>query len=112
MKRFYVLSFVKYTIFFRTGVLGDGFMASNLTIENTAGASANQAVAYASDSDLSIIENCEFLGYQDTLYANALRQYYKSCHIEGTVDFIFGNAASIFKDCTILIRPRQQDRSS
>lgn len=89
------------------GVLGDGFMASNLTIENTAGAGANQAVAFASDSDLSIIENCEFLGHQDTLYANALRQYYKSCHIEGTVDFIFGNAVSIFKDCTILVRPRQ-----
>ncbi|WOH00635.1 hypothetical protein DCAR_0520006 [Daucus carota subsp. sativus] len=89
------------------GVLGDGFLASNLTIENTAGAGANQAVAFASDSDLSIIENCEFLGHQDTLYANALRQYYKSCHIEGTVDFIFGNAVSIFKDCTILVRPRQ-----
>ncbi|KAL6506010.1 hypothetical protein OROHE_022729 [Orobanche hederae] len=91
------------------GVLGDGFMARNLTIENTAGAGANQAVAFASDSDLSIIENCEFLGHQDTLYANALRQYYKSCHIEGTVDFIFGNAASIFKDCIILVRPRQVD---
>ncbi|KAF5769504.1 putative pectinesterase [Helianthus annuus] len=89
------------------GVVGDGFMASGLTIENTAGPDAHQAVAFRSDSDQSIIENCEFLGNQDTLYAHSLRQYYKSCRIEGNVDFIFGNSASIFQDCTILVRPRQ-----
>ncbi|XP_071735486.1 probable pectinesterase/pectinesterase inhibitor 51 [Rutidosis leptorrhynchoides] len=89
------------------GVVGDGFMASGLTIENTAGPDAHQAVAFRSDSDQSIIENCEFLGNQDTLYAHSLRQLYKSCHIEGNVDFIFGNSASIFQDCTILVRPRQ-----
>ncbi|KAJ6733694.1 PECTINESTERASE [Salix koriyanagi] len=90
------------------GVLGDGFMASGLTIQNTAGAPTHQAVAFRSDSDLSIIENCEFLGNQDTLYAHSLRQYYKSCRIEGNVDFIFGNSAAIFQDCQILVRPRQE----
>lgn len=89
------------------GIKGDGFMASGLTIENTAGPDAHQAVAFVSDSDLSTIENCEFLGNQDTLYAHSLRQFYKSCHIEGNVDFIFGNSASVFQDCTILVRPRQ-----
>ncbi|XP_071706046.1 probable pectinesterase/pectinesterase inhibitor 51 [Rutidosis leptorrhynchoides] len=89
------------------GVLGDGFMASNLTIENTAGPNAHQAVAFRSVSDQSVIENCQFLGNQDTVYAHSLRQFYKSCHIEGNVDFIFGDSASIFQDCTILIRPRQ-----
>ncbi|KAL8193880.1 hypothetical protein R6Q57_026122 [Mikania cordata] len=89
------------------GVLGDGFMASGLTIENTAGPDAHQAVAFRCDSDKSIIENCEFLGNQDTLYAHSLRQLYKSCHIQGNVDFIFGNSASIFQNCTILVRPRQ-----
>nr|GEX52308.1 probable pectinesterase/pectinesterase inhibitor 51 [Tanacetum cinerariifolium] len=89
------------------GVVGDGFMASGLTIENTAGPDAHQAVAFRSDSDQSIIENCEFLGNQDTLYAHSLRQFYKSCIIQGNVDFIFGNSASIFQDCTILVRPRQ-----
>ncbi|XP_019464124.1 PREDICTED: probable pectinesterase/pectinesterase inhibitor 51 isoform X1 [Lupinus angustifolius] len=88
-------------------VLGDGFMAKDLTIENTAGPDAHQAVAFRLDSDLSIIENCEFLGNQDTLYAHSLRQFYKSCHIEGNVDFIFGNSASVFQDCQILVRPRQ-----
>lgn len=31
-----------------TGVLGDGFMASGLTIQNTAGPDAHQAVAFRS----------------------------------------------------------------
>ncbi|KAJ4950132.1 hypothetical protein NE237_026964 [Protea cynaroides] len=89
------------------GVLGDGFMGRDLTIQNTAGPDAHQAVAFRSDSDLSIIENCEFLGNQDTLYAHSLRQYYKGCRIEGNVDFIFGNSATVIEDSLILIRPRQ-----
>ncbi|KAE8673945.1 putative pectinesterase/pectinesterase inhibitor 51 [Hibiscus syriacus] len=66
------------------GILGDGFMASGLTFANTAGPDAHQAVAFRSDSDLSIIENCEFIGNQDTLYAHSLRQFYKKCRIQGT----------------------------
>ncbi|PKI60176.1 hypothetical protein CRG98_019446 [Punica granatum] len=89
------------------GVLGDGFMATGITFQNTAGPDAHQAVAFRSESDLSFIENCEFLGNQDTLYVHALRQYYKSCRIEGNVDFIFGNSAAYFQDCEILVRPRQ-----
>ncbi|KAD5960559.1 hypothetical protein R6Q59_013632 [Mikania micrantha] len=89
------------------GVSGDRFMASGLTIANTAGPDAHQAVAFRSESDQSIIENCEFLGNQDTLYAHSLRQFYKSCRIQGNVDFIFGTSAAIFQDCTILVRPRQ-----
>ena len=92
---------------FLAGVVGDGFMANGLTIENTAGPDAHQAVAFRSDSDLSVIENCEFIGNQDTLYARSLRQFYKSCRIQGNVDFIFGNSASVFQDCTVLIAPRQ-----
>ncbi|KAK1299036.1 putative pectinesterase/pectinesterase inhibitor 51 [Acorus calamus] len=56
------------------GVSGDGFMAKDLTIENTAGPDAHQAVAFRSDSDLSVIESVEFRGHQDTLYAHSLRQ--------------------------------------
>ncbi|XP_062096840.1 probable pectinesterase/pectinesterase inhibitor 51 [Humulus lupulus] len=91
------------------GVVGDGFMASGITFQNKGGVDAHQAVAFRSDSDRSVIENCEFLGNQDTLYAHSLRQFYKSCRIQGNVDFIFGNSASIFQDCHILIAPRQAD---
>lgn len=89
------------------GVFGDGFMARDLTIENAAGPDAHQAVAFRSNSDLSILYNCEILGHQDTLYPHTLRQFYKSCRIAGTVDFIFGNSASVFQDCVMLVRPRQ-----
>ncbi|CAH8357402.1 unnamed protein product [Eruca vesicaria subsp. sativa] len=89
------------------GVVGDGFMARDLTFQNTAGPDAHQAVAFRSDSDFSLLENCEFLGNQDTLYAHGLRQFYNKCRIQGNVDFIFGNSASVFQDCEILIAPRQ-----
>ncbi|KAK9291536.1 hypothetical protein L1049_020457 [Liquidambar formosana] len=91
------------------GVDGDGFMASGLTIQNTAGSEGHQAVAFRSDSDLSVIENCEFIGNQDTLFAHSLRQFYKSCRIQGNVDFIFGTSASVFQNCTILVCPRGVD---
>nr|XP_023896785.1 probable pectinesterase/pectinesterase inhibitor 51 [Quercus suber] len=94
-------------------VLGDGFMASGLTFQNTAGPDkdnqSHQAVAFKSSSDFSVVENCEFLGNQDTLFAQALRQFYKSCRIQGNVDFIFGNSASFFQDCQLLVVPRQGD---
>ncbi|WOL04488.1 hypothetical protein Cni_G13209 [Canna indica] len=89
------------------GVSGDGFMARDLTFANTAGPDAHQAVAFRSDSDLSILESVEFLGHQDTLYAHSLRQFYNACRIAGTVDFIFGNSASVFQDCLIIVLPRQ-----
>jgi len=84
-------------------------MASWLTIQNTAGPDAHQAVTFRSTSDLSVIENCEFLGNQDTLYAYSLRQFYKSCRIQGNVDFIFEFSTAVFQDSQILVRPRQLD---
>jgi len=92
-------------------VLGDGFMASGITFQNTAGADkdnkTHQAVAFKLGSDFSVIENCEFLGNQDTLFTHSLRQFYKSCRIVGNVDFVFGYAAAFFQDCQILVKPRQ-----
>ncbi|XP_010911792.1 probable pectinesterase/pectinesterase inhibitor 51 [Elaeis guineensis] len=89
------------------GISGDKFRARNLTFANTAGPDAHQAVAFRSDSDLSILDTVEFLGHQDTLYAHSLRQLYRNCRISGTVDFIFGNSATVFDNCLILFLPRQ-----
>eukprot|EP01018_Ginkgo_biloba_P025922 Gb_36012 [translate_table: standard] len=89
------------------GVNADGFVARDIAFENAAGPESHQAVALRADCDLCAFQNCAFLGHQDTLYAHTLRQFYKDCRIEGTVDFIFGNSASVFHNCLILVRPRQ-----
>lgn len=88
------------------GVNADGFVARDMAFENTAGPEMHQAVALRVDSDLSAFERCAILGHQDTLYAHTLRQFYRNCRIEGSVDFIFGNAAAVFHNCSVLVRPR------
>ncbi|QHO54419.1 pectinesterase 2 isoform X4 [Arachis duranensis] len=85
-------------------VVGDGFIAQDITFRNTAGAKNHQAVALRSGSDLSVFYRCSFEGYQDTLYVHSERQFYKNCNIYGTVDFIFGNAAVVFQNCNIFAR--------
>lgn len=83
---------------------GDGFNGRAMGFRNTAGPAKHQAVAARIQSDRAIFINCRFEGYQDTLYAQAHRQFYRSCVIAGTVDFIFGDAASIFQNCMIVVR--------
>jgi pectinesterase len=92
--------------------VGKGFIARDLTVENTAGPSKHQAVALRSDSDLSVFYRCSFEGYQDTLYAHALRQFYRDCKISGTVDFVFGNAAAVFQNCQFLARKPLPDQKN
>lgn len=106
------------------------FHAENLTIANTAGKGevVGQAVAAYVDGDRISFRNCRFLGHQDTLFTGPLppkpverssfggprdngeyvygRQYYESCYIEGDVDFIFGSATAVFKDCEIFAKNR------
>lgn len=43
-------------------------------------------------------------GYQDTLYTQAHRQFYRNCVISGTVDFIFGDAPVVIQNTLIIIR--------
>lgn len=85
-------------------VSGRGFIARDLTIENTAGPEKHQAVALRSDSDLSVFFRCRFQGYQDTLYTHTMRQFFRECQISGTVDFIFGDATAVFQNCQIRAR--------
>jgi pectinesterase len=92
-------TFTSYTL----KVAGAGFQAHQLTIRNTAGFSAGQAVALHLEADRAVIRNCRIVGDQDALFAdgNQNRQYLKDCYIEGTTDFIFGSATAYFENCTI-----------
>jgi pectinesterase len=91
-------TYTSYTVL----VQGDDFVAENLTIESTAGR-VGQAVALHVEGDRAMIKNCRLLGNQDTLYTarSTSRQYYKDCYIEGTTDFIFGQATAVFQRCEI-----------
>ncbi|KAF1892044.1 hypothetical protein Lal_00036397 [Lupinus albus] len=92
---------------FRTATLavsGKGFIAKDMSFRNTAGPVNHQAVALRVDSDQSAFFRCSIEGYQDTLYAHSLRQFYRECEIYGTIDFIFGNGAAVLQNCKIYTR--------
>ena len=83
----------------------------NITFENTAGEGKEigQAVAVFTDGDFLFFNGCRFIGNQDTLYTygrfgkfgGIKRNYFLSCYIEGTTDFIFGTSIAYFENCTI-----------
>ena len=96
------------------------FRAEHLTIENAfdyrgnaarlatdpAKSKNTQAVALHLDrgSDRAAIIDCVISGWQDTLYANAGRAYFRECIILGQTDFIFGAGTAVFEDCDIVSR--------
>ncbi|CAJ1940608.1 unnamed protein product [Sphenostylis stenocarpa] len=82
-------------------VSGRGFIARDISFQNTAGPEKHQAVALRSDSDLSVYYRCGIFGYQDSLYTHTMRQFFRECRITGTVDFIFGDATAMFQNCLI-----------
>jgi pectinesterase len=91
-------TFYTYTVL----VEGNDFFAKNLTIQNTSG-EVGQAVALNVNANRVAFSNCTFLGNQDTLYTSGegTKNYFKDCYIEGTTDFIFGDATALFENCTI-----------
>lgn len=91
-------TYTSYTVL----VEGNDFSAEDLTIENVAGR-VGQAVALHVEGDRCAVVHCRLLGNQDTLYAGTenSRQYYADCFIEGTTDFIFGEATAVFSRCEI-----------
>jgi len=91
-------TFYTYTVL----VEGNDFIAKNLTIQNSSG-QVGQAVALNLNANRAIISNCSLLGNQDTLYTSGegTNTYFKDCYIEGTTDFIFGDATVLFENCII-----------
>lgn len=89
---------------YATYVGGHDFYAENVTFENSFGKpseAGGQAVALLVEADRAVFKKCRFIGWQDTLYAKNGRQYYIDSYIDGTVDFIFGQAAAVFEGCEI-----------
>ncbi|KAI9092464.1 hypothetical protein K1719_027592 [Acacia pycnantha] len=84
-------------------VQSEYFVATGISIENNAvlGGYNDQAVAVRVDSDKAMFYRVKFLGNQDTLLDSTRTHFFYQCYIEGTVDFIWGNATSLYEGCTI-----------
>lgn len=99
---------------------------SHMTIENSFDYPANelldkvdsdkvngeQAVALKVSqlTDRSVFNQIRLLGYQDTLYVQGGRSYFKGGEIHGHVDFIFGNGNALFEGVDIISRARMQPK--
>ncbi|KAK1387544.1 Pectinesterase/pectinesterase inhibitor [Heracleum sosnowskyi] len=86
------------------GIDGFSCLIKDIGFENTAGPGDGPAVALRVAADKSVIVNCHATSFQDTLFAQVYRQFYKNCVISGTIDFVFGGGVAVFKDCTIIAR--------
>ncbi|KAL2933405.1 putative pectinesterase 15, partial [Bienertia sinuspersici] len=65
------------------------------------GEEGGQGVALKISSDKAAFYGCGFKGAQDTLNDDRGRHYFKDCFIQGSIDFIFGEARSLYENCTI-----------
>ncbi|XP_009764658.1 pectinesterase QRT1 [Nicotiana sylvestris] len=86
-------------------VESDYFCATGITIENTIVPEPEgvgmQAVALRLTGDRAVLYRVRILGSQDTLLDDAGSHYFYQCYIQGSVDFICGNARSLYKNCTL-----------
>ncbi|KAB5595452.1 Heat shock protein [Ceratobasidium theobromae] len=79
-------------------VLATGVSFYNLNIANTYGkpVTQSQAIALSVEAGQFACYACQITGNQDTLLAQTGTQFYGKSYIEGAVDFIFGQHASIW----------------
>lgn len=98
------------------------FYAANLVIENSFNYPANaalrdddpkkvhngQAVALmvTDGSDRVFFRDITVIGYQDSLFLDAGRSYFRHCKVLGHVDFIFGAGQAVFDECDVVSRNR------
>ncbi|XP_010675900.2 pectinesterase QRT1 [Beta vulgaris subsp. vulgaris] len=86
-------------------IYSDYFCASQITFENTVvaipGGLGMQAVALRVAAERAMFYKVNVLGSQDTLLDETGSHYFYHCLIQGSVDFIFGNARSLYQNSVL-----------
>ncbi|RWW82467.1 hypothetical protein BHE74_00009081 [Ensete ventricosum] len=113
-------NFIAYNISFQASsppsndlvlLLATLFLIIHGLVQNTAPAASPgdvgaQAVALRIAGDQAALYGCGFYGAQDTLLDDRGRHYFRECFIEGSIDFIFGNARSLYEVRRTALRPQ------
>ncbi|KAM7278616.1 hypothetical protein ACFE04_005750 [Oxalis oulophora] len=84
------------------------FIAFGISFKNEAPTgvaytSQNQSVAVFAGADMNAFYHCAFYSTHNTLFDVKGRHYYDHCYIQGSIDFIFGRARTIFESCEIFV---------
>ncbi|CAN0838839.1 Probable pectinesterase 67 [Linum grandiflorum] len=84
------------------------FIAFGISFKNEAPVgeaftSQNQSVAAFVGHDRAAFYHCAFYSNHNTLFDYKGRHYYDHCYIQGSIDFIFGRARSIFYSCEMFV---------
>ncbi len=92
-------------------VTGDNCYMQDLTLENDYPYYTydnGRAVCLWDQANHTICKNVKMLSYQDTYYSNnaTAEKYFETSDIHGTVDFICGDGAVYFQNCTITVEKR------
>lgn len=82
-------------------MVGDGFLACDITFEKNVGPSKHQAVGLHINANISTVYHCNMLENQDIIYVHSIYQFYTGCFIIRTIDFIFGKAVVVLQNCDI-----------
>lgn len=87
-------------------VYADNFTAKDITFKNTLpppppGIEGRQAAAFRISGDMATFYRCGFVGGQDTLCDDQGRHYFEDCFIQGSIDFVFGDARSMYTRCEL-----------
>eukprot|EP00250_Pteridium_aquilinum_P007993 c17590_g1_i1 orf=170-1282(-) len=87
-------------------VYASNFVAKDITFKNTLpapppGIDGRQAAAFRISGDMAAFYRCGFVGGQDTLCDDQGRHYYEDCFIQGSIDFVFGDARSFYNRCEL-----------
>ncbi|MCJ7729095.1 MAG: pectinesterase family protein, partial [Sedimentisphaerales bacterium] len=76
----------------------NGFRMYNMTFHNLTPDGGTQAETIKHSGQQSIVNNCKFMSFQDTLCLNG-QMYLKDCYIEGDTDYIWGYGTVYFNTC-------------